>query len=61
MFIIKNKLGLYIFDNKSVVYNSKEAFEFETEKEAREFLKDIKMIDNAFNIKFWEVIEVKEC
>ena len=59
MNIIKNKLnGLYIYDHKSVVYNSTHAKKFKTRKEADFFLFDLEANDRALKFTDWEILEV---
>ena len=59
MFIIQDKKNdLFILDNKTVVYNSNHAKEFETKKEAEEFLNFIKSVDLAFKLNDWQVINL---
>lgn len=58
MFVIVNKQGLYILDDKSVVYNSNHAKQFETWESAFSFLAKIAGKDSAFNVKEWDVKNV---
>lgn len=61
MFIIQNtKNDLFIYDNKTVVYNSNHAKEFETSGEAVQFINFINSTDLAFNINDWEIIRLNQ-